>query len=118
MKLSTLLEAKEGNWWITPQGRPVFLGRGGHEDYMADNGLSYASAFRKGYIRAVTSMGTADFMFAPKNVTKKARMAMRPIAGNSKEIHVDPVKMISKDKYTYDYTPKMTLDQFKERFLT
>ena len=118
MKLSNLLtEGRTGNWWIPPAAKPVFLGDSGHEDYMADNGLQYASAFYKGYIRAVTTTAGADFMFAPKRVSKKTLKAMAPLIVNKKTVHVDPVKMTSKTKYTYDYKPKMTPQEFEKVYL-
>ena len=124
MKLGNLLtEGRSGNWWITPAAKPVFLGDSGHEDYMADNGLQYASAFYKGYIRAITTTTGADFMFAPKRVSKKTLKAMAPLIVNKKVVHVDPVNMTSKTKYTYDYSilknpkPKMTPEEFEKVFL-
>ena len=118
MKLGNLLtEVRTGNWWITPAGKPVFLGDSGHENYMADHGLGYASAFYKGYIRATISTAGADFMFAPKKVSKKTLRAMAPLVVNKKVIHVDPIKMTSKTKYTYDYKPKMTPEEFDIEYL-
>ena len=118
VKLKNLLtEGRTGNWWITPAAKPVFLGTSGHEDYLADNGLQYASAYDKGYIRAYTSVANADFMFAPKRVSKKALRATAPLIVNKKVVHVDPVKMASKTKYTYDYKPKMTPEEFDKEYL-
>ena len=121
MKLSNLLtEGKNGNWWIETNGKPKFLGDSGHEDYLADNGMSsggYATAFNKGYIRAVTTSDSADFMYAPDKTSDKATRGMLPLVVNKKIIHVDPVKMTNKEKYTYIYTKKMTPEQFKEIFV-
>lgn len=52
MKLKTVLEAMYSTtqYWILPSGKVKKM-RSGHEDYLADTGMSYEKAFLDGHIR-------------------------------------------------------------------
>lgn len=80
------------NYWILPNGKVKKLS-GGHEDYLADEGLSYGKAFHTGHIRLAvddkTSTPTAEWS---RQATSAAKRVLTKLVKDSDEVFYDIVE--------------------------
>jgi|TARA_Y100000296_G_scaffold81553_1_gene108912 hypothetical protein len=95
MKLADVLGEGFGgvtNYWITPQGKAVKTG--GHEDYLADHGMSYGSAYEKGYIRvAVTDSNKVPSAEWGLKASPAARKTLGRFVKRTDEMYFDLVNV-------------------------
>tara|TARA_Y100000034_G_scaffold44805_1_gene55070 strand:+ start:102 stop:467 length:366 start_codon:yes stop_codon:yes gene_type:complete len=97
MKLRSILEAMYSTtqYWILPSGKVKKM-RSGHEEYLADEGLSYETAFKGGYIRLAVddSDGTPSAEWS-KEATPAAKKALGKIVKKTNTLYYDKVAMTS-----------------------
>ena len=99
MKLKYIL-IREGmytstQYWILPSGKVKKMSSG-HEGYLADEGLSYETAFKGGYIRLAVddSDGTPSAEWS-KEATPAAKKALGKIVKKTNTLYYDKVVLTS-----------------------
>ena len=109
MKLKDIL-IREGmytstQYWILPSGKVKKMSSG-HEGYLADEGLSYETAFEGGHIRlAITDNDGQPSAEWSKQATPAAKKALGKIVKKTDALYYDVVAMSSgpgwrRKKYT------------------
>ena len=104
MKLKYIL-IREGmytttQYWILPSGKVKKMSSG-HEGYLADEGLSYETAFKGGHIRlAITDDDGHPSAEWSKEATPAAKKALGKIVKKTDTLYYDKVAMTSGPGWT------------------